>query len=108
MDLGIPSRPHDPNGIVFFGSIGAMGVGVPPVGLDGQKVEFGVVRVDFTWEKSPSIRIYAEDWEMIKVEEPQQEGGRGHAVARSIKRCGRRPCGGDLLLSDHLQLVKVG
>ena len=38
----------------------------------------------------------------------QHEGGGGYAVARCIERCGRRPGGGDLLLSDHLQLMKVG
>jgi hypothetical protein len=85
-----------------------VGVGVSQFVRDGHEVEFGVVRVDFTWEKSPSIRIHAEDWERVKVKEPQHEGGGGHAVARCIERCGRRPGGGDLLLSDHLQLVKVG
>jgi hypothetical protein len=51
--LGIPSRPHDPNGIVFFGSIGAVGVGVPQFGLDGHEVEFGVVRMNFNLGEVP-------------------------------------------------------
>jgi hypothetical protein len=64
--------------------------------------------MDFAWEESPSIGVHAKEGKWKEVERPQQMGERGYAIARRIKHCGRRPGGGDLLLSDHLQLVEVG
>jgi hypothetical protein len=46
-------------------------IGVPQFGLDGHKIEFGVVGVDFAWEKSPSIRVHAEEGKWEEVKRPQ-------------------------------------
>jgi hypothetical protein len=80
VNLGIPSHPYDPYGIVFFGPSGAVGISVPQFGLDGHKVEFGVVGMNFAWKKSPSIGVHDKEWKRKEVERSQHVGGGGHAI----------------------------